>query len=536
MEVSKVQLLDKLRTSILSDVAEVWEEEPVDVITFLREFQHKEPFPEQEKLLIAWFGLEPKLFDTKYKELDAVWGMGSGKDFICSAGTSYLAYKLICLKSPQRYFNMGLSESIDLVNVSFNAEQAKYVYFKKLQDCIKDTINPKTGNNWFEEHGMTLGDGSSKKDVQSKVINFPKNVRAFSLNSKSSAPEGTNILVSIFDEVGRFEFSQAKSLYDVLAKNTTSRYGDKGKTVLISYPEADDDFLMYRYENGLNDPEVYSSRKATWEVNLKRTKEDFRRYYTSDGIVDAMKKYECIPPKTRTGFITFPEKIEECADRFLESPVEYEYSTTVRTIKDVEKSFVAVNITKMVGDDKVRFLHGDPALVHDSYVLAMGYCDEVEGETADGYTAIVSKPVIDVIIKWTPERDKPIDIINVKEVIEMLCEKFTGIQKVTFDKWNSADIIQSLQDKGIVAEDMSFSNTEQMAMYSEFRNLLHSNRVAYLDNETLKKELKHLQLINNNKVDHPRAEGHSKDVADAVVAVVYWLMSETESVLNEVYY
>ena len=72
--IQKSELLAHFKRKVKEEVAEIWEEEPVDIITFLREFQHKEPFPEQEKLLIAWFGLEPKVFDVRYKELVAVWG------------------------------------------------------------------------------------------------------------------------------------------------------------------------------------------------------------------------------------------------------------------------------------------------------------------------------------------------------------------------------------------------------------------------------------------------------------------------------
>jgi len=93
------------------------------------------------------------------------------------------------------------------------------------------------------------------------------------------------------------------------------------------------------------------------------------------------------------------------------------------------------------------------------------------------------------------------------------------VVKVTFDKWNSLALIQGLMDKGIPAEDMSFSNAQQLAMYRHFRVLAYNNLVKMPRDEFAIWQLKRIKQI-GQRVDHPRHG--SKDLADAIVAVCWW--------------
>jgi hypothetical protein len=92
-----------------------------------------------------------------------------------------------------------------------------------------------------------------------------------------------------------------------------------------------------------------------------------------------------------------------------------------------------------------------------------------------------------------------------------------GIRTVTFDRWNSAHSIQALVAMGVDAQDMSFSNAEQMAMYKFLRLLFYNNMIELPYDEALQNELKFLRE-KNGKIEH---DLYGKDRADAVAAAVW---------------
>ena len=109
--------------------------------------------------------------------------------------------------------------------MSINGTQAREVFFKEFVSTLKRTINPKTGKNWFSEHGMDLRDD---QDIQKrKVIFSPEdenNITAYSLDSEQYTGEGKNLLVVVFDEVGAFRVARAKELHTNLQDTQTSRF------------------------------------------------------------------------------------------------------------------------------------------------------------------------------------------------------------------------------------------------------------------------------------------------------------------------
>ena len=61
----------------------------------------------------------------------------SGKDWTSSRLMCYALYWLLCLKNPQKYFALQDPKApIEMVNVSFDEDQALYVYFKELKKEI----------------------------------------------------------------------------------------------------------------------------------------------------------------------------------------------------------------------------------------------------------------------------------------------------------------------------------------------------------------------------------------------------------------
>jgi len=175
-----------------------WIEKPVSVGRFFGKFLNEPAYLLQDEFNVAMVGKKSIEFSDEYDEGHAFWGKGSGKDSNIAKVIVYAAYKLKCLRNPQKYFrdkygcSIGDHDQIDLVNMSINARQAQNVFFKKLKAYVRNCKNPRTGNNWFVEKGMDIRDGY---DIQNTEIKFSNSISAHSLNSETHTGEGLNILL-----------------------------------------------------------------------------------------------------------------------------------------------------------------------------------------------------------------------------------------------------------------------------------------------------------------------------------------------------
>jgi very-short-patch-repair endonuclease len=321
--------------------------------------------------------------------------------------------------------------------------------------------------------------------------------------------------------------ANADAIFSTLKSSATSRFGQQWIGIIISYPRYQNDFTIRQYELSKTQPHIYGDMGATWEIHPIRKREDFADDYRTDP-EDARTKYECIPPAITDAFFSLTNKIYECNSE-VEPVVFVDHTTTIRKAQEGEnKEYTALMIEPLKKDfSRDYFIHGDPGLMSDSFVLAMGHV--VAGEEKeikkDEEVVLMPKVHIDLILVWKPQDGKPVDILNVKDTIIMLSTCF-NIKSVTFDKWNSATTIQELVVNGIKAEDLSFSRGQQLEMFRNLRALVYNNLIDWPSNPDLCEELAKLQLINGVKVDHP-VDG-SKDIADAVAGCA-WKCSEVKN-------
>ena len=83
-------------------------------------------------------------------------------------------------------------------------------------------------------------------------------------------------------------------------------------------------------------------------------------------------------------------------------------------------------------------------------------------------------------------------------------------------------MIQILKSNGIEAETLSVDRDTKA--YDTIKAMLHTQRFDCYSHPILEKEYKMLELVKGKKVDHPPSG--SKDVADAVAGVCYWVGQE----------
>jgi hypothetical protein len=374
----------------------IWRQPPVDIFAFARDFLSRTRLSEFNiDAMRAFAGGAGDVWDESYKIIGLAWGIGGSKNFTSEILCAYQLYRLLLMVDPHRYFGLDPTGSIDILNISFvNERQASEIFFDRLKNTIRSTVNPETGRNWFSEHGVDLRDHGIG-DIQAKMITLPRRLRARCLPFTEAAFEGSNILLGILDEPSRVvgsipDNAKAHNLFAKLLDNTTSRFGRRGKLVAFSYPEAiDGDLIMELFAQAGTqftvagrrtrpdgNPDIYASLGATYDTNprVKRSDFDQQRRTDPEGVAC---RVDCNPPQSRTGWLrAFPEKIDASfcwPER--NAVIAYEVVPITTQIQQdgqlICRTYTGINLVWCSGDDEPRALGGDPGQKCDAFVLAL---------------------------------------------------------------------------------------------------------------------------------------------------------------------
>jgi phage terminase large subunit-like protein len=180
--------------------------------------------------------------------------------------------------------------------------------------------------------------------------------------------------------------------------------------------------------------------------------------------------------------------------------------------------------------DCAYFMHGDPGVVNDAFAVCVCH---VTAETAqavdgDGTARELKKVVVDCVLTWEPRANTPVAVLNVAEVMLRLA-RYYGIRRVTFDKWNSANVIGMFLEAGIMADDLSFSGAQQLAMFRNLKLLIYNGMFEMPPDEKVVQELQYLKLV-NGRITH---DVMGKDRADAVAAASWVASGQGMSALRK---
>ena len=294
----------------------------------------------KESTLINLYGEEngQKKYKQTVNEVIAQLGKGSGKDFCSTIAVAYQVYLLLCLKDPAKYYGKPAGDTIDIINIAINAQQANNVFFKGFKTRIENCP-------WF------IG----KYEAKASEIKFDKNITVYSGHSEREAWEGYNVITVILDEIAGFAIEnttghdQAKTadaLYDMYSNSVISRFPDVGKIILLSFPRFKNDPIQKFYNNAIAEketivlnhiikmnedlpdgtegnelniewqqdhiisykmPKTYAIKRASWEVNPTKKIEDYKKpFYTN--MPDAMGRFACMPSEMVDAFFKSRKK------------------------------------------------------------------------------------------------------------------------------------------------------------------------------------------------------------------------------------
>lgn len=536
-----------------------FEEDPVDLDTFLHDPMYLDQ-PElsqiqrdlveamsqiyKEEDLIRLMGeKEGREHYKKYTKAEVILqlGKGSGKDHTSTIGCAYLVYKLMCLKDPAKYFGKPPGDSIDIINIAINAQQAKTVFFKNFKTKIQRSP-------WF----------AGKYDSKVDAVEFDKAITVYSGHSERESHEGLNLILAILDEISGFAQTSnsgnenaktGDAIYKAFRASVDSRFPDYGKVVLLSFPRYPGDFISKRYDEVVAEkevetkthtftinpdlppdhpdnqfeiewtedhiisykyPGVYAIKRPTWEANPTRSIDDFKVAFMTD-YNDAMQRFACMPSFMSDAFFKQRDKLERAMCRH--NPID--------NFKRIEEVF-------QPQEDVRYFLHADLAQKHDKCAIAIAHVDKwVQVRTFNDYTQIHPFVIVDAVVWWEPRKEGPVDLSEVKEWIISFRRQGFRIGMVTFDRWQSFDIQQELKSVGIKAETLSVGKKH----YEDLAMLVYEDRVLMPHIDILLEEMSELRIVSDKKVDHPRKG--SKDLSDAVTGAVYNAIAHTPRNLNQ---
>lgn len=525
---------------------EEFDERPVDLRTFvtspeylglppLSEYQYtlieKSSQIYKEATLIKLFGEEDgrTRFKQTCNEVIAQLGKGSGKDYCSTISVAYIVYLLLCLKDPAIYYGKPPGDTIDILNIAINAQQANNVFFKGFKTRIERSP-------WFV----------GKYEPKASEIKFDKSVNVYSGHSEREAWEGYNVIAVILDEISGFatenttghdQAKTADAIYSMYRGSVISRFPDFGKVILLSFPRFKNDPIQKFYDavvaeketvvrskllkmdDELPDgtdgneitveweedhiksylfPRTYAIKRPTWDVNPTKKIDDFKVDFYRD-MPDALSRFACMPPEAIDAFFKSREKIEKA------------FNNTALAIDD----FGRMESWFKPDPDKEYFMHVDLAQKHDHCAVAMSHVKNwVNIKVTDTYSQPAPIVEVDAVRYWTPTTDKSVDFSEVRDYILSLRAAGFNIKLCTFDRWNSHDMMQQLKQYGINTETLSVAKKH----YDDMAMIVLEERLSGPHVPLLIDELLQLKIM-RDKVDHPRKG--SKDLADAVCGSIY---------------
>lgn len=508
---------------------------------FLRNFEQIFK-PELYIAMVEEFGPEWAPLPMK-NDFAVLWGKGSGKDSVVRLGFTRIASLLQHMTSPQNYFETASFDPIHFLSVAANAQQARDAFFDPMKKLFKTN---RYLSDMFE--GDDPAEGANR-------IKLKKNVIIISGHSLAENQEGLNLLAACADEISAFKVMEefknkgdgraargADEIVGMLRSSASTRFPHTYKVVQISWPRFAGDAIEKAVSQGNASIRKYGSQSpwyvsgpyATWEVKPWLSKDDFKHAFEEDPEGSAAK-YACRPPRAASGFIRDEERINAAFSREEAVPpldVEYYWglpptSAELKVIEGVEmvegwqvKFNFSPDLVPVEG--ALYCLHGDMAIKGDRAGIAMSHVKTWTSDDGD------ERPVVKNDFTFAfesdlsdAERPREVQIRWYRQLVWELIKRGFNIESVTFDGFQSADMIQSLNTYGISSKLLSLDRNDKV--YQAFKDIIYDSRLdAYHitgEPETMvMREIKKLRKV-GKKVDH--TPSFSKDEADALAGSVF---------------
>ena len=500
------------RKTCIEDIHELFEEYPIDIREFLENPLYcpasSQIRPEIKKMLID-------IFEGGYFEALLIAGIGSGKSFLTSKAIEYITYRLLCLKNPQKYFNLADDSAIYIVNVSTNKDQAKKVVFGEIKNRIDQSP-------WFQHFHKPSDDIKSE-------LRFDKRISVFPLGSNEAAPLGYNIFAGIIDEASFHIRTKTKdyaeATHNQMVKRIKSRFIDKGMMFIITSPRFVYDFAEKKFEEDKS-IKLYKKRIATWDA-IPASQFSGETFDLGEFFPEHQGRK--VPIEYHDDFVKNPDLTMRDLGAIPSLAVQAYFKDSGVILRNANKkrlSPITIPATNKLADwfkakdTEARFVHLDLALGKETGDVAGFAMGKFDGwiESVNKVTKKIErrpKVHIDLMHAFAAKPGKEIEFSEIRDFIYELKRRGFRIKKVSADSWQSKDTLQILHNAGF--QTMTLSVDKNIEAYTYMKEAILEKRLNYYIHPIFIKECRYLELIEGKKIDHPQGMCFTGDTRVALL-------------------
>lgn len=520
-----------------------------------------------------WLEVHDEIEARDAREVVLTGSIGGGKSWNATLHLVYDLYRVSCLKDPHRYYGLAQGSTIAFGLYSVFKYKVGTTVYPVFRSILEDST-------YFRERFQV-----DPNNVN--TIRLPNNVIVIHGSSEVNAL-GENLFSALIDEANfmrgdgaadEAERSQAMQLHNAIRLRQASRFRTPGRLYLISSKKFHSSYTTEYIRQNRGNPKVAVFDFALWDTKPKAFYDGYGGATFRVLVGNAAKMSRLlapgeqpehgeqvveVPEKHRGEFmqdveqalrdiagvetvgvrplITRRDIIGACVDPARKHPFHVEeVDASMGNPSPIEEYLDHASVFSVrssqyrpkLNPSAMRYMHVDMSLGGDNTGLAMGHVSglkEVKRSRPDGTSYVERAPfvTIDMLLRIRATRRDQIDLAKIRGFIIALNTYGYAIGAVTFDQFQSADMIQILTKEGISAGHLSVDRTD--LPYLNARQALVEGRVSYYHYAPLVDELVNLEHDRDEgKVDHPsymttskgdRVTG-SKDVADAFAAVIH---------------
>lgn len=502
-----------------------------------------------------------------YDESILTGAIGTGKSTIALYSTAYQLYLLSCYVSPHSVFNLDASSEIIMVFQSLTEKLAKAVSHDRFKSMIEKSP-------YFREKFMF------DKHIVSE-LRFPNRIIVKPVSGKETGAIGQNVIGGIIDELNFMAvvekskasidgatYDQAVALYNSISRRRKSRFMSKGNLpgllCLVSSKRYPGQFTDIKIDEEAKDKEahgkskIYIYDKTTWDIlPPDRFSGEWVLVYAGDdaNTPRVLEDGETITPVMRPNVIKVPVEyrtefendiygaLRDIAGRTTIAKFPYIIDRSAiadcfrkkkpqivsRTYVDFVTKQLEVYPERFVKPALPRWCHIDLGVTSDNAGVCIGHVEKFKRVVREDYIETLPLIEIDLAMSVFPPKGGEINFAKIRMLLYTLRKHGMNIRWVSFDSFQSVDMIQLLSAQGFAAGRVSMDTS--MMPYAITKTAIMDGRINCPENPRLMLELNSLEYDpKRNKVDHPPRG--SKDIADALAGVVQGLTCRREIWFN----
>lgn len=466
-----------------------------------------------------------------FREVVLAIGRRGSKGYVGALAVAYVLWCYLATWDPQSHYGIASGKVLTLQVFAMNKDQARDVFWRDLKDVISGA--PCFASYLVEVRADRLTLWSPAQLAQSPGERWSPAFEIVAREATESAARGYASPVVIHDEAAHSMASgparSTEEIYDSSLPAQTP-FGVDAFTILPSSPRNMTGQFFESFKLGLNKnadggpahPEVLSLQLPGWELYLDweqwdaiplvpdgATSAPIAMAIMSEDHSDVQRVRETNPETYRVEYLAHWAEVQVA---FLER------AKVIPMFEPFDGRILAMQSTGTRVHEYVA--HCDLSLVKDNTALVIGHCEPGVEPGRPNY-------ILDSVEVWKPDEfeERHVVFSTVQRDLEQYLVHFEP-QRLTFDSWNSASLIQNLrefaQERGLRVHIGEFSpgRSQSRQIAELFKEALYDGRIHSPAHQLALDELLFLQDLGHRIEAPTTGPVITDDVVDAMFSVI----------------